>query len=742
MRGGGIRDCVAALLLLVAVALSVASCSSSPGTGDEPVDVADVGSDADVSDVADVTETGPDVALDVPDATPDIIEDPDVIDVLDVAPDVVDVTLDVVDVAQDVGGGCETVCFEWNDPSAPEADPAEFPEPSSTSADCNRGGLLAGVCPTGFECSDVGERWYNAWYSHADPVCAGDARDYVLTFDFAPPTAKTTPVSLLFRLNDEPWPTGARGAAGTVVFRAEDGRRTRATIPTTSGGRLSISLAPGVYEVSFEGLDDVDVATYPQIRGTGTLEVVAPGVTQIPVSAGFVRWSVAFSGSTVDSLPAGMSEFRLALFRSDELVISDLREPRDSLTGSFWLYPGRYAVSATSFSLLPSIGSPNGSIDLEEPLEIAPGDDRDVVFDLPTARVSGRLTVGGVPAQAGAIELVRDGGTAARLYPDDAGNFSDWVYTAEYEVVFDGPGRAGLPDGRIVVATGYTPPEFLNLELEVVEVSGEVLLDGVEPPEGVRGYIDYVTPESVSRVRIADTGPAEFRGIVFQGTYDVYVDGTGSVLPGSPQRVNADWEATTEPLVIDLRSNRVNVELTLDGRDASSGESLPAGRLTFFPVDEEGRPITAPGFAAAARSMALVVDLQPGSRPSASVALPPGRFAVRFDGPTIGAMPQGQQLLGQLDVDGPTSETFNVQSTLVTVQLLLGGDWLPPSAGPNRGLVTIGPVSSWMRPNGTSETTFWLARGEYDLTHVCYGGDGCGVPSVPLLSTLATYLQF
>ncbi len=222
-------------------------------------------------------------------------------------------------------------------------------------------------------------------------------------------------------------------------------------------------------------------------------------------------------------------------------------------------------------------------------------------FALERARIRGAIRVDGSPILAGAgargvLRFARiDTGHVLELDLGREGELYDLPLLAGvYDVSIEGdPQGDVLPRQRATLASsmaisGDTERDF---DLEIVRLSGELVLDGAAVPSGgngSRGALVF-SGENLGEVRaeLGASGPAVYQVALFAGTYDVALRpalGAG-VFPAVSAQVAAALELEDDATRdFELKTARLSGELTIDGRSlADEPSGANRGKLRFAP---------------------------------------------------------------------------------------------------------------------------------------------------------------
>lgn len=344
----------------------------------------------------------------------------------------------------------------------------------------------------------------------------------------------------------------------------------------------------------------------------------------------------------------------------------------------------------------------------------------DGVLDLAlaTVRVSGRLTFDGAPAgEYTALSFTRADGHASRevtVEPD--GTFAARVVPGTYDVRYAGSFECGvtLPCGAGVLREGVAlvADGVLDIDVDVVSVSGRATLDGAAWPVGALGSITFAQGEDSTSVELDEsTGAYDLR--LLPGTYDVVYASTTSFCAGpapcGAAVLRGGLALEADGVVdLDVRAIRITGALTLEG--AASSESA---RIVLS--NDEGS-----------------IDLGTFFDATYSVVIVPGTYDVLYQPPAScsvaapcvpGILRDAVSLSadGVLDVDVPS----------VTVQGTVTLNGAPMPEGTDRGSIGFygdGAIAVGITSSGPATYALALLPGTYDIG---FGGrfTDCDLPT-------------
>jgi hypothetical protein len=277
----------------------------------------------------------------------------------------------------------------------------------------------------------------------------------------------------------------------------------------------------------------------------------------------------------------------------------------------------------------------------------------------------------------------------------------------------------------------------MALNLSTVSLTGTVRVDGT--PVG-SALIDFASAAGSAYLFTSAGGGGQFSGRIFTGTYDV-------ALLNSPvfsvQRLplRRSWLASTAPLVADLTSRRVTVEVTHNGQvppDASGRAGL-RGSLTLT----EGT---------ASAQVTSLVNLPLQGPLSAALTLYDGSWTVAYTrsfDPNYTELPSGTVALGTIPVSASNmSRILDLRSVRVFGETTLGHQPFPAAmAGRNRGALLFstigqGPGTGTAIIPGAGRATYslWLFPGVYSVRYGC-GSNDCDTTFGPPGESLLTGIE-
>ncbi len=564
---------------------------------------------------------------------------------------------------------CDTVCFHWTEPTPVSPPSAGFTE--IEVEDCNPSGVDAGRCPDEFVCGRPETAWPSPDLTYSRPWCEGHAERYVIALDVGRPVPVGVPVALDFRMNGGAWPSGSPGSAGE--FRLTE-RETLAAhtlvLPTHSEGRLDTELPAGTYDVIHMAGEGFDSETYSHAPSLGVLDVVAGGVDTVPFEGGILRWSLRADGRLIETLPSSVSSVTSMLWGRTTPIVMETDLAGDRVGGRRMLWPDRYSITLQTYVSDSAAPLSNGRLEWTDIANVTAGGE--AVWEAPvtTVEVSGTIRVDGSTVRNGAVAFGSEGALVdSRMPVGGGGGYSGRLYPDTYDVRYESVGTGDLPIGSARFRAGFEPPGRADADLRTVEVSGVVTLNGSEPRGGGRGSV-VLAGDGRSRVqlRIDPHGDATVEGRVYEGTYDVYIDGSGDTLPDAFTRAASGWRAVSTPQTWDVRAWPVDITLTHEGRTMPESDAH-RGSVVFTRVGADGRPESDPNPLYVSGVALTSGRAYPATGPmTARAFLAPGSWRVAYMGSGFGVVGAGRATFETISVSGPTSRTYDIDSVDVVVR--------------------------------------------------------------------------
>ena len=627
--------------------------------------------------------------------------------------------------------GCQSVCFEWTQRTPP------MPGPPMTVriTDCNYAGLDRGSCPSGFRCGrdyELGTLTF--------PVCEPTGSSpFRLDFDIPEPPRPTNPVQvrLRFTMNGGAWPTVASGASGSVAFTPSGGGRTLTVdMPRSADGRLEVALDPGDYFVGVNfSQTNTDWTALPRVYLAATLAVRSDGEDHADVRATPVDVSLRVDGQTVGALPTRKSAYVTLIGPLGQYGLARFTEgevPRATMA----LEPGRYEAQVRVSGAddeSPVSGHVTQHVDIG-------ANTRALALDLTTVAVSGTVLVNGRVLEAsrnqGSIEFIPEGQTSGRTFgigDTVESTYSGRVYAGTYDVFYDSKrtGITGVPDAVGAVAAGVSVGGRLDANMRTVAISGLVTSRGRALPEvgGPRGEV-RMTPvggRGYATFDLNRTGSATYSGIIWQGEYEVRVEGNGDALSEAARVVRTRWQASTSPLVVDVPTYQVLYSILLENAvpPTRGAGSRYRALLQFRETRTDDIPVSS--------ATVLIPESGPAE---GTVRLPEGHWIASMLQTSADwtGMPRGSAVLGEFDLNADRRLDANLWPVRATVRLTRAGRALSAAAaGKVRGTLSMNPFSGFggsheLGASGDVVFDFVGYPGVYHARVSCAGEAGASTP--------------
>ena len=470
--------------------------------------------------------------------------------------------------------------------------------------------------------------------------------------------------------------------------------------------------------LSTDGNLDLDVASTASFEITGQVTVNQAGMG--PSGSGWERGRLVF-----------MSEE--GGYASADLGVSGPATYRVTLS------PGSYEIYVENDSDCPDGAIPCQRKVLYTDLPInGPGV---LDLDLQVIEIMGAVTVNGLamgPSASGGerAEIVFDDGddrVTTGLGHSGAATYNLRLYAGTYDVKVrnssDCP-STGLPPVPCQTRTlryglQLTGPGTLDLDLEVIEVTGVITVNGgamgSSASGGERGRIMFEDDEGRVEQGLGHSGPAAYRVALFTGVYDVkienYTDCPGTDTPAIPcqERVLRSDLSLLGPgtLDLDLAVVTVSGQVTVNG--GAMGASVTGGergRLVF--EGDEGQ---------------VEIGLGHSGPATYTLSLYQGTYAVNFANTSdcpwdrVGVVPCQRYLCNaalQLLADG--SADFDLPVIQITGAVTVNGGGMPNSQnGQNRGVVIFeeqddaGDLEVPMGSSGPATYQLIIFPGRYEI---------------------------
>ncbi len=531
---------------------------------------------------------------------------------------------------------------------------------------------------------------------------------------------------------------------GRLRFVSSEGQLVHtAWLGTTGSGSYDVTLSPDTYDVVFDANENLcqrQDSLMPCIDGVvlPAVDLTASGVLDVDLTAVLVSGRVTLNGGSMPD--EALDRGRLAFVGSrGETAYTDWFGASESVSYELTLLSGTYDIrfdanESLCLNEVPSVPCVDGL--LSSSVSLTTGGVFDV--DIEAVQVSGQVTLDGtaLPDEA------RDRGRLVFMSEDGASAYTAWfgatgaisysvtLIPGSYAVILDGNEQLCLGDvpsmpcgnGPITSSQRFTASGVYDVDLDAVEVSGRVTLDGATLPDEVldRGRLVFTLEDGSAAYTdwFGAAGAVEYTITLLPGDYTVSLDGNETLcaretsavpcIDGVLQEVTLSADGVLD---LDMEAVTVSGDVTLDG------ESLPEersdrGRVSFA-LSDGGR--TYSNWFGATGPV------------SYEVMLLSGRYDVWFDGNETlcsdeSAVPcvDGKVLTSvSLTADGVLD--INLESIVVSGRVTLEGETLPDEAL-DRGRLIFGLVeggmtfSEWFGSSGAVSYNLRLLRGDYLVT--------------------------
>ena len=543
----------------------------------------------------------------------------------------------------------------------------------------------------------------------------------------------------------DPGPSAGGGSRGTLIFKLAGSNKTVSVDLGTSGpATYQVFLFAGNYTIELDNSMDCPDGPFPcgttVLRRGLTLSTDGNLDLDVASTASFeITGHVTVNGAGMGPSGTGWERGRL-VFMSEEggFASADLGVSGPA-TYRVTLGPGDYEIYVENDSDCPDGAIPCQRKVLYTELPInGPGV---LDLDLQVIEIMGAVTVNGLamgPSASGGerADIVFDDGddrVTTGLGHSGAATYNLRLYAGTYDVKVrnssDCP-TTGLPPVPCQTRTlryglQLTGPGTLDLDLEVIEVSGAVTVNGAamgsSATGGVRGRILFEDDEGRVEHGLGHSGPAMYRVALFSGAYDVkvdnYTDCPASDTPAIPcqERVLRSGLSLlgSGTLDLDLLVVTVSGQVTVNG--GAMGNSVTGserGRLLF--EDSEGEVSIGLGHSGPATYM---------------LSLYQGTYEVTFENTSdcpwdrVGVVPCQRHLCNaalQLLANG--SADFDLPVVQVTGAVTVNGSNMPNSSnGQNRGVVIFeeqndtGDLEVQMGSSGPATYQLVVFPGRYQI---------------------------
>ena len=399
-----------------------------------------------------------------------------------------------------------------------------------------------------------------------------------------------------------------------LVTFAESGAVASAPASATAlaGQGYQIRLFKGSYDVGYAPVAQACGTAAPCNRGVlkSNVNLGSSGVLDVDVPMVVARGAVSFDGAPMSGATgAGSVSFSAAgatPTTTPSVAPGAAITIANDGTYAIGLLPDTYVVAYSGVpSVAPGSLLPRGGGVIKPGIAIM--SDGTLDLDVPTASVSGKVTIGGaaIPATSAARGSVSfsapvTGGVAtvgASLTPILAdGTYSTVVVAGTYDVGFATP-SVTCAEGGVLPCNGgtlqtlaLTKGGVLDLDLKVVTVRGKVTLNGAALPSATTPpSVTFTSPASAAAapetvpavgLRVAVSADATYAARLLAGTYDVGYGGASCTAE------NPDM-GTDMPLPCNGGTVVPAVSLTSDGAlDVDVTSAMVSGRVTLA-----GKPV-------------------------------------------------------------------------------------------------------------------------------------------------------
>lgn len=400
------------------------------------------------------------------------------------------------------------------------------------------------------------------------------------------------------RVNGAPM-ASATGSRGRLVFVGAGSRSPTGGLGSTGAARYDVRLSRGTYDVEF--LPDGCFGATPCMRGQVRTGVRLDGDLALDLDLPMVTVSGTVRANGAPLPDAAAPRGRLRFVAGPARGTTPSLSPTGPGSYQIGLFPGTYDVLFAGNPSLCEAGPPGlpcntGVVASARTLQ-APAASLDV--DLPVVRVDGALTVGGAPFSDEAVErgALLFEGSGGRFETPSFGatgpaRFSVSLLSGTYDVVYR-PNEALCddattplpcrPGASLRTGLALTRDATLPLDLDVVRVSGELLMNGAPLPDATasRGEVVFNAGGTErAATSLSPSGPARFSLVLERGAYDLAFRpnrdaclADASTAGPCLERTLATGQVVAGPasLLLDYRAVRAR------GRVTANRSSLPVG---------------------------------------------------------------------------------------------------------------------------------------------------------------------
>ncbi len=506
----------------------------------------------------------------------------------------------------------------------------------------------------------------------------------------------------------DPGPSGSGGSRGTLIFKlAGSNKPVSVDLGQSGPATYQVYLFAGSYTIELNNSMDCPDGPFPcgltVLRRGVSLNTDGNLDLDVAASETFeVTGKVTVNDATMGPSGSGWERGRL-VFMSEEgaFASADLGTSGDA-TYRVTLSPGNYEISVENNSDCPDGAIPCQRKVIYEDLPInGPGV---LDLDLEVIEVTGVVTVNEL-----AMGTSATGGERAQIaFSDDedsiaqglghsgSASYSLRLYAGTYDVKVSNQTDCpitGLPPVPCQTRTlrsglALTGPGTLDLDLEVIEVTGAVTVNGGVMEDsatgGVRGRVRFQDDEGEVEAGLGHSGPVAYRVALFTGVYDVKVDNYTDCPQGAipcQERLLREDLSLLVPGTLDLNLEVVTVSGQVTVNQADMGASVTGGergRLVF--EDDQG---------------SVSVGLGHSGPATYTLSLYKGTYSVDFENTSdcpldrLGVVPcQKRRCNASLQLLTDGSADFDLPVIQVTGAVTENGAGMPDSSnGQNRGML-------------------------------------------------------
>jgi len=543
----------------------------------------------------------------------------------------------------------------------------------------------------------------------------------------------------------DPGPSAGGGSRGMLIFKLAGSNQVVTVDLGVSGpATYQVFLFAGNYAIELDNSLDCPDGPFPcgttVLRRGLTLSTDGNLDLDVASTESFeITGQVTVNGATMGSSGSGWERGRLVFtsgeggFASADLGVSGPATYRVTLA------PGSYEIYVENDSDCPDGAIPCQRKVLYTDLPInGPGV---LDLDLPVIEIMGTVTVNGLAMGSSAsggerAEIVFDDGedrVPAGLGHSGAATYNLRLYAGTYDVKVQNSSdcpATGLPPVPCQTRTlrsglQLTGPGTLDLDLEVIEVSGVVTVNGAamsaSSSGGERGRIRFEDDEGGVETGLGHSGPASYQVALFTGVYEVrvenYTDCPATGTPAIPcqERVLRSGLSLLGPGTLDLDLPVVTVSGQVTVNGTAMGNSVTGsqrGQLLF--EDDEGRVSVGLGHSGPATYL---------------LSLYSGTYAVSFENTSdcpwdqVGVVPCQRRLCNAaLPLQSNGVADFDLDVIQITGTVTVNGSSMPnSSSGQSRGVVIFeeqddaGDLEVTMGSSGPATYQLVVFPGRYQI---------------------------